>query len=119
MRPADEASRLDVAGHQFSGEDFDAYQDFTLNPAGQITGLDLSNPVYHFDGTGTALGIYVPNGLNQYSTVNGKTVSAQQSTRLTTPNRSINRLLSTFHGSSCSTSSTVFAPGNCLKTCAR
>ncbi|WP_222868284.1 hypothetical protein, partial [Saccharophagus sp. K07] len=63
----------DVVGYDFSGEDFDLYQDFSLNPAGQISGLDISNPLYHFDDTGTTLGNYVPNGLNQYQSANAKT----------------------------------------------
>lgn len=69
----DSASRPDVVGYDFSGEDFDLYQDFSLNPAGQIIGLDISNPLYHFDDTGTTLGNYVPNGLNQYQSANAKT----------------------------------------------
>ncbi|MCR6653107.1 MAG: RHS repeat-associated core domain-containing protein [Cellvibrionaceae bacterium] len=68
----DPASRPDVTGYDFSGEDFDLYQDFSFNPAGQMTGLDISNPLYHFDGTGTTKGDYVPNGLNQYQSASGK-----------------------------------------------
>src|SRR5690606_28569244 len=32
----DRASRPDVVGYDFFGEDFDLFQDFSINPAGQI-----------------------------------------------------------------------------------
>ena len=69
----DEASRADVIGHNFNGDGFDLYQDFAFNPAGQIINLDISNTVYNFQGTATTLGGYESNGLNQYSSVDGKT----------------------------------------------
>jgi YD repeat-containing protein len=69
------ANRLASINHDFAGTADDFTNTFSYNPAGQITQLTLQNSLYHFGGNSNKTGAYVPNGLNQYTQINGVPVT--------------------------------------------
>ncbi|UZJ45956.1 hypothetical protein OOT55_07880 [Marinimicrobium sp. C6131] len=58
----------------YSGSLYDASTDFSYNPANQIIGKQLSNDRFFHKGNVGLVGDYQPNGLNQYTEINGNTV---------------------------------------------
>jgi RHS repeat-associated protein len=66
-----EARRLTSLAYNFFGNTYDVGQSFTYNPARQVTERVLSNDLYHHMDSIGQLGDYVPNGLNQYISING------------------------------------------------
>jgi YD repeat-containing protein len=71
----DNADRLGSLSHDFAGTADDYSNVFTYNPAGQIVQLQISNSLYHFGGNSNKVGAYTPNGLNQYTLINGAPVT--------------------------------------------
>lgn len=70
--------------HDLNGTAADIQYGFSYNPASQITRLTLSNDSYHHSGsTAGTQGSYIPNGLNQYTKVNGKTLSYDNNGNMT------------------------------------
>lgn len=70
--------------HNLSGTTADITFGFTYNPASQITYLTASTDSYHHSSaTSGEQGSYIPNGLNQYSKVNGKTLSYDSNGNMT------------------------------------
>ncbi|MCG7538706.1 RHS repeat-associated core domain-containing protein [Pseudoalteromonas sp. OF7H-1] len=49
--------------------------NFSHNQANQITAISLSNDIYHYSGNDNLTGNYIANGLNQYTRINGKTIT--------------------------------------------
>lgn len=62
----------------YSGSLYDASTDFSYNPANQIIGKQLSNDRFFHKGNVGLVGDYQPNGLNQYTEINGNTVQYDQ-----------------------------------------
>ncbi|MDX3775728.1 RHS repeat-associated core domain-containing protein [Chromatiaceae bacterium AAb-1] len=88
--------------HDLNGTTADIQYGFSYNPANQITRLALSNDIYHHSAATTGVkGNYVSNGLNQYTKVNGKTLSYDNNGNMTSDGESTfaydveNRLIST------------------------
>jgi RHS repeat-associated protein len=69
------ANRLSSLSHDFTGTADDFTNTFSYNPASQITQLTINNSQYHFGGNSNKTGTYVPNGLNQYTQINGAPVT--------------------------------------------
>jgi RHS repeat-associated protein len=65
------ANRLDVFGQDFAGTADDLTNNFTYNPAGQITQLTFVNSLYAYVGNMNRTGGYSVDGLNRYSAING------------------------------------------------
>jgi RHS repeat-associated protein len=79
----DTVSRLASIDYQFSGTTNDLTLGFEYNPAGQLTGRSLNNSVYrHAAGIGKTGG-YIVNGLNQYETISGATLTYDANGNLT------------------------------------
>jgi len=68
----DNESRLNVIDNNFNNMLYNVTFDFTYNPAGQVLSKGISNDLYDYKERGSQTGIYQPNGLNQYSNVDGK-----------------------------------------------
>ncbi|PKH88322.1 RHS repeat-associated core domain-containing protein [Colwellia sp. Bg11-28] len=80
----DEVSRLDSLMHNLNGTSNDNTYTYGYNPASQLNLLTLTNNNYHHeDSVVGATGSYVVNGLNQYTKVNGKTVTNDDNGNLT------------------------------------
>jgi RHS repeat-associated protein len=67
----DPAQRLASIDHDFNLAAFDVALGFAYNAANQATRRTESNPAYQYFGSHQLNGSYQPNGLNQYTTVNG------------------------------------------------
>ncbi|MDF2176841.1 hypothetical protein P2G88_01070 [Aliiglaciecola sp. CAU 1673] len=48
---------------------------FTYNPASQVATKEISNSLYTYKGNENITGTYIPNGLNQYTEINGQAVT--------------------------------------------
>jgi RHS repeat-associated protein len=71
----DTSLRPTAIAHDFAGTAKDVTLGFSgYNPAGQITGKTRDNDLYGFSEYALASQTYVPNGLNQYSSVAGTTL---------------------------------------------
>jgi RHS repeat-associated protein len=68
----DNASRLSAINYQFAGTANNLTLGFAYNPASQMVVKSNSNPLYYYSELGSKAGTYLPNGLNQYTNVNGK-----------------------------------------------
>ncbi|WP_111641631.1 RHS repeat domain-containing protein [Marinimicrobium alkaliphilum] len=66
----DSAGRLLSFSQDLAGSADDLTNTFGYNPVGQITAINYSNGQYRHAGNGNRAGIYIPNGLNQYTQVN-------------------------------------------------
>lgn len=71
----DGISRPKTIAHDLIGEPADITTTFSFNPANQITGRRLSNDQYHYVGNENITGNYQVNGLNQYTSAGGKTIT--------------------------------------------
>jgi RHS repeat-associated protein len=79
----DNASRLSAINYQFAGTSNNLTLGFAYNPASQMVTKSNSNPLYYYSELGSKAGIYLPNGLNQYTNVNGKTFTYDLNGNLT------------------------------------
>jgi len=75
----DDAARLKSLTQDLSGAANDLVNSFTYNSASQVTTLTKSNTAYNYTGNVNRIGIYVPNGLNQYASVNGSELKYEDS----------------------------------------
>ncbi len=71
----DNAGRLDRFRQSFPNAADSLENIFQYNPAGQIRQLVQGNGQYNFREVANRTGTYVPNGLNQYRSINGNPVS--------------------------------------------
>ncbi|WP_052702666.1 RHS repeat domain-containing protein [Pseudoalteromonas piscicida] len=71
----DDIGRLQSLTHDLKGQTYDLATDFSHNQANQITAISLSNDIYHYSGNDNLTGNYIANGLNQYTRINGKTIT--------------------------------------------
>ena len=72
----DNMSRVNALSHDFRATNDDIDFDFGYNAASQLTSLTLSNNMYHHTRAVVGeTGSYTVNGLNQYTRVNGKTIT--------------------------------------------
>ena len=79
----DNAGRLLTFGQDFAGTADEMTNTFHYNPAGQVTELTYGNPAFAPAGNLNMTGAYNVNGLNQYTSVNGSTVSYDLNGNLT------------------------------------
>ncbi len=79
----DNVKRLDSFSQDFSGSAHDLLATFDYNPASQVVYRFRSNDLYAITGQVSRAGAYVPNGLNQYSGIGGKTLSYDANGNLT------------------------------------
>jgi len=80
----DDVSRLETLNNQFSGSSYDNVFGYEYSPANQLTQLTISNALFNVDpDVNGQTGSYVPNGLNQYASVNGKTMGYDSNGNLT------------------------------------
>jgi RHS repeat-associated protein len=103
----DNAMRLGSFSQDFAGTANDLTNTFTYNPASQLTQLTQSNNLYSYVGNANKTGAYIPNGLNQYISINNFTITYDDNGNLikdtsdsaTTYNYDMeNRLVSTTDG---------------------
>ena len=86
----DDAGRLRTLQQNLVGTANDLTNTFTYNPANQIFTLHKSNSNYNYVGNANRSGIYVPNGLNQYTTIDGETLQYADSKGNLTKDGTIN-----------------------------
>lgn len=107
----DNANRLGNFSQDFAGTANDLTNTFIYNPASQVTQLTQSNNIYSYTGNVNKTGAYVPNGLNQYTSIAGLTITYDNNANLTrdTSDSNLtytydmeNRLVSTTNGVSSS-----------------
>lgn len=79
----DNAKRLGSFAQDFAGTANDLTNTFTYNPASQLTQLTQSNNLYSYVGNSNKTGAYVPNGLNQYTSITGLTITYDNNGNLT------------------------------------
>jgi RHS repeat-associated protein len=79
----DNAQRLDSFTQDVAGSGDDLTNVFSYNTAGQITQLDQSNVQYNYRESVNRVGAYGVNGLNQYVSVGGLTISHDATGNLT------------------------------------
>jgi len=80
----DDISRVGGISHNLAGATQDVSFSYGYNGANQLKSQIVSNTTYHQDKTVVgATGAYVANGLNQYTSVNGKTISHDTNSNLT------------------------------------
>lgn len=102
----DAISRLASMTDDLAGTAQDVTLGFSYNPASQITTRTRSNDAYRFTGYVNVDRSYAANGLNQYTTVGGKTFGYDANGNLTSDGTtsfgydSENRLVSTSAGAS-------------------
>lgn len=75
--------RLELLKQDFSGTTYDLTNTLTYNPAGQISSNLFSNNQYIYLGEDYRRGSYVPNGLNQYTSVGGVSLDYDNNGNLT------------------------------------
>jgi hypothetical protein len=71
----DGVSRLNYLKQDFAGSNYDITNTFTYNPESQLTSNLLSNNQYLYGENNYRTGSYSVNGLNQYTAINGTTLS--------------------------------------------
>ena len=71
----DDLGRIKLISHDLRDTSADIAYSFNYNQAGQIEELSLSNAAYQYTGKKALTGSYEPNGLNQYTKVNGVSIS--------------------------------------------
>lgn len=80
----DDISRVGGISHNLAGATQDVSFSYGYNGANQLKSQIVSNTTYHQDKTVVgAIGAYVANGLNQYTSVGGKTISHDTNSNLT------------------------------------
>lgn len=70
----DDLKRLSSLTQDFVGSENDLTNSFIYNPASQVTQLTQSNNTYRYQGNENKAGSYIPNGLNQYTRINGQPI---------------------------------------------
>jgi RHS repeat-associated protein len=65
----DNARRLDAFTQNLAGSAHDLTNDFDYNPASQVIRLGQSNTLYTYTDNKSRVGVYTPNGLNQYTNI--------------------------------------------------
>lgn len=83
IRTPDNANRLGSFSQDFAGTANDLTNTFIYNPASQVTQLTQSNNIYSYVGNANKTGVYVPNGLNQYESITGLTITYDNNANLT------------------------------------
>ncbi|MDO8336419.1 MAG: RHS repeat-associated core domain-containing protein, partial [Candidatus Saccharibacteria bacterium] len=78
----DNAMRLGSFTQDFAGTANDLTNTFIYNPVSQVTQFTQSNNLYSYAGNANKTGAYVPNGLNQYISINGFTVTYDNNANL-------------------------------------
>lgn len=71
----DDASRLASINYGFSGTVHDLTLDFAYNSASQMAEQTISNGIYHHTGGMGNTGNYEVNGQNEYTAINGLTIT--------------------------------------------
>lgn len=79
----DNARRLASFIQEFTGTTNDLTNTFLYNPANQVTELTQSNSLYSYVGNENISGNYAPNGLNQYTVIDGKRLTYDTNGNLT------------------------------------
>lgn len=79
----DNAKRLLSFAQDFAGTADDLTNTLSYNAASQVIQLVQSNDQYSYGGNQNRAGTYAPNGLNQYTTIGGQTVSHDTNGNLT------------------------------------
>lgn len=79
----DDLKRLNTLTQDFSGTANDVTNSFIYNAASQITQFTRSNAVYSYQGNQNKTGSYIPNGLNQYTHINGQAIGYDTNGNLT------------------------------------
>jgi RHS repeat-associated protein len=79
----DNASRLASLASDLAGTSYDTTTTFGYNPASQIVSQARTNDAYAWTGQANVNRPYVPNGLNQYASVNGVSQSYDPNGNLT------------------------------------
>lgn len=101
----DGISRLAEITHDLPNEQGDVTYSFAYNRANQVTERTLSNHRYHYSGNHNLTGSYRVNGLNQYTSVAGKSLTYDANGNLTSDGETQfqydveNRLISATKGS--------------------
>lgn len=67
--------RLKKLEHDFYGTEDDFKNIFKYNPASQITQIKYENGKYQYVGNSNRTGDYTPNGLNQYTSLDGHPIT--------------------------------------------
>ena len=70
----DDLKRLDSLTQDFAGTTNDLTNSFVYNAASQVTQFTQSNDTYRYQGEENKTGSYIPNGLNQYTHINGQPI---------------------------------------------
>lgn len=79
----DNLSRVSTISLNPTDSIYTVTQTAGFSPAGQVNQLTLSNDNYQYREKGSAAGSYVANGLNEYTSVNGKPFSYDDNGNLT------------------------------------
>ena len=79
----DNALRLSDFIQNFTGTANDLTNTFGYNAVGQVKWIDQSNTQYTYTESQSLLGRYVPNGLNQYTSIGGQTIAYDANGNLT------------------------------------
>lgn len=79
----DPIGRLDSFTHNLNGSAYDVTTGFSYNSAGQVATRTVSNDVFAYRGNQNIIGSYAINGLNQYTSAGGKTISYDNNSNLT------------------------------------
>lgn len=77
------SQRLASIFQNFTDNGSDNRYSYSYNPANQITALTISNDLFHYIGNDNYTGDYTPNGLNQYTQIDGEQVSHDANGNLT------------------------------------
>ncbi|WP_166838391.1 RHS repeat-associated core domain-containing protein [Rheinheimera pleomorphica] len=75
--------RLATQNTNFAGTTNDVTYSYSYNPVNQLTSLGVSNNLFRHAQTGSLLGSYVSNDLNQYTNVAGKALDYDDNGNLT------------------------------------
>ena len=79
----DDIGRLETFEQDFNNDNEDLTNTFTYNPASQVINVNMSNDLYHYFGNENKEGVYEVNGLNQYTEINGQTITHDDNGNLT------------------------------------
>jgi RHS repeat-associated protein len=79
----DGVSRLAGFSHNMAGASADINKTYDYSPASQVVSTALSNNRYHYQGNDNITGDYEVNGLNQYTSAGGKTITHDDNSNMT------------------------------------
>ncbi|MEX2963366.1 RHS repeat domain-containing protein [Microbulbifer sp. TYP-18] len=97
----DGIGRLDEVYNNFYGDTNDFSNQYSYNPASQLTRRTLDNDLYAYEGNRNITGTYATNGLNQYTSADGLNFNYDSNGNLTNDGSTTyvydveNRLIST------------------------